>query len=547
MDKAISTPPFWRRILLGSLSNRAQRRLAFEALEDRQLLTASPADVSLGDVFPAAADPAGWLAELTGSIVDSGTVYPLKIMPRSDNVGTLIDPDRTTWLVIHGRLGAAAQPIYQDLATAIDGYSPDDQVLLLDWETAATGLWDGESRIEPVGRWAAAALDDYGFAVGSVNLLGYSWGAYVADELAEELVSRQGQRVNSILLLDPATDVPFNGYYPNNTATVNFAAHSEFSWAFHSGGFEGSATSPKTAHEAFVLENSDHYVIRNQFIRLLDTNHAGQFQNPWFSLERLLNHGTPSGPWLANAIDASGDLVPSATGGYEALIGMDAGGLAEWLTYEPIVGPPDIMRIEPFWTAIPPDAVDDLFEVDMADWIGTVQRDALSGLLANDTGTGLAAVRQMGPYQGDVALYENGAFTYTPWQPVTPFGFRDNFTYQVTDPFGQTDVASVQIVGLPNLQNRSLPTDVDANGLTTPLDVLRIINAVNRFGAQTVAELAQRDGVPVYYYDVNGDGELTAADVLAVIDELNAAAAFANEGRIAPEPRNAMKGMFWPA
>jgi hypothetical protein len=331
-------------------------------------------------------------------------------------------------------------------------------------------------------------------------------------------------------LLDPATDVPLNGYNPNNTATVNFAAHSEFSWAFHSGGFEGSATSPKTAQEAFVLKNSDHYVIRDQFIRLLDTSHAGQFQNTWFSLERLVNHGTPSGPWLANAIDASGNLVPSATGGYEAVIGMNAGGLAEWLTYEPIVGPPDTLRIEPFWTAVPPVAVDDLFEIDMADWTGSLQRDALSGLLANDAGTGLAAARQLGPYQGDVALHENGAFIYTPWEPVTPFGFRDHFTYQVTNSFAETDVASVQIVGLPNLQNQSLAADVDASGRTTPLDVLLIINALNRFGAQTIGELAQRGDLPVHYYDVDGDDELTAADVLAVIDELNSLAAAAGEG-----------------
>ncbi|MCU0978713.1 MAG: dockerin type I domain-containing protein [Pirellulaceae bacterium] len=517
----ISTTSRRRRTRRGAWPPGSQRRRFFEALEDRRLLTASPAEIPPGDAFPAAADPAGRLAELTGSIVDGGTIYPLSIAPRSESQGILIDPDRTTWLVIHGRLGAATQPIYQDLAAAADGYSPDDQVLLLDWEPAATGWWDGESRIEPVGRWAAAALDDYGFDAGSLNLLGYSWGAYVADELAEELVSRQTQPVNSVVLLDPASDVPFNGYNPNNSATVNFAAHSEFSWAFRSGGFEGSATSPKTAHEAFVLENSDHYVIRDQFIRLLDTNHAGQLQNPWFSLERLVNHGAPSAPWLANAIDAAGNLVPNASGGYEAVIALDADGLAEWLTYEPTAGPPDTLRTDPFWTAVPPEAVDDLFEIDMADWTGSLQRDALSGLLANDTGVGLAAVRQLGPDQGDVALSADGAFTYTPWEPATPFGFRDSFTYEITDEFGQTDAASVQIIGLPNLQNQSLPTDVSTSGLTTPLDVLLIVNALNRFGEQTIAELAQRDDVPVYYYDVNGDDELTAADALAVIDVLN--------------------------
>lgn len=524
MEKAISTTSRLRRIRCGSLSHVPQRRPSFEALEDRRLLTASPVDTSPGDAFPAAADPAVWLAELTGSIAYGGTVHPLSITPRSENQGTPIDPNRLTWLVIHGRLGAATQPIYQDIAAAIDGYSPDDQVLLLDWETAATGLWDGESRIEPVGRWAAAALDDYGFGAGTLNLLGYSWGAYVADELAEELLSRQTQGVHSILLLDPAADISFNGYNPNNSATVNFAAHSGFSWAFHTGRFEGSAASPKTAHEAFVLENSDHYEIRNQFIRMLDTNHGGPLQNSLFSLARLLNRGTPSAPWLANAINASGNLVQNASGGYEAVIDMDADGLAEWLTYEPILGPPDQLRTEPFWRTASPEAVDDLFEIDMADWTGSLQRDVLSGVLANDAGAGLAAARQMGPYQGDLALHGDGSFIYTPWEPVTPFGFRDHFTYEITDQAGQTDVATVQIVGLPNLQNQSLPTDVNASGRTSPLDVLLIINALNRFGAQTIGELAQRGDVPVYYYDVNGDDELTAADVLAVIDELNCSA-----------------------
>lgn len=422
MGKPVSTVPCLRRTRRDSMSRVSQRRLFLEALEDRRLLTASPADVSPDNGFTAA-EPADWLSELTGSIVDGGTVYPLKVTPRNEYLGTSIDPGRTTWLVIHGRSGAAAQQIYQDIAAAVDGYSSDDQVLLLDWETAATGFWDGESRIEPVGRWAAAALDDYGFGAGTLNLLGYSWGTYVADELAEVLLSRQSQGVNSILLLDPATDIPFNAYNPNNTATVNFAAHSEFSWAFHSGGFEGSATSPKTAHEAFVLQDSDHYEIRNQFVRLLDTNHGSLLQNPWFSLERLVNHGMPPAPWLPNAIDASGNLIPSASGGYEAVIDMDADGLAQWLTYEPIAGPPDQLQTEPFWTS---------------QW-----------------------------------------------------------------------------------QNQSLPTDVDASGLTTPLDVLLIINAINRFGAQTIPELAARDDVPVHYYDVNGDDEVTGADVLAVIVELN--------------------------
>jgi len=506
-----------------------RRRLTLEAFDDRRLFAALLLDRPLADAF-SAADASGSLAALTGSIVDGGTVYPLSIAPRSENLGTPIDPQRTTWLVIHGRLGAAAQPIYQDVAAAIDGYSPDDQVLLLDWETAATGWWDGESRIRPVGRWAAAALDDYGFAAGSLNLVGYSWGTYVADELAEELGARQSQVVNSQILLDPATDIPFNSYNPNDAATVNFAAHSRYSWAFHSGGFEGSATSPKTAHEAFVLQGSDHYQIRDQFIRLLDTNQGGVVQNAWFSLGRVANQGVPSAPWLPGAVDDSGGLTVNANGGYEAVIAMDAAGLAEWLTYEPLAGPPDRLRTEPFWTPIPPAAVDDLFQVDMGDWTGSLQRDAATGVLANDTGVSLAAAAQSGPDQGDLVLNSDGSFIYTPWQPVTPFGFRDSFTYQVTDSSGQTDVATVTLVGLPNLQNPSQRTDVNGDGQTTPLDVLLVINALNQFGVQPVAELAQRAGVPAWYYDVTGDDIVSAADVLVVIDFLNASPAGQAEG-----------------
>ena len=83
---------------------------------------------------------------------------------------------------------------------------------------------------------------------------------------------------------------------------------------------------------------------------------------------------------------------------------MDADGLAEWITYEPIAGPLDTLLTEPFWTAVPPRAVDDLLEIDMADWTGSLQRNGLSALLANDAGVGLAAARQMGPYQGGLVL-----------------------------------------------------------------------------------------------------------------------------------------------
>jgi hypothetical protein len=505
------------------------RRLSVEALEDRCLLTASVGDTSPAVELAFGAAAGGWTAELTGAIVDSsGVTHQLSIAPRSAHQGTLIDPNRMTWLVIHGRLGAAADRIYQDIAASIDQFDPDDQVLLLDWETAATGLAAGESRIEAVGRWAGAALDDYGVDASMLNLLGYSWGTYVADELAEEIQARQLQPVSSIILLDPATDIWGNAYNPDNTSFVNFAAHSEFSWAFHSSVLEGSEVSPTTAHESFVVHNSSHYTIRDQFIRILDTNHGGQLQNEYFSLGRLLGRDNPPVPWLTDGMNASGGLA--YLGGYEASIDMDDSLLAESLTYASPQGPPNQSYTEPFWTAVAPDAVDDHYTIDMALWNGSVQVDAASGLLSNDTGNTLTASRLTGPLHGDLNLGEDGSFTYTPWLPPTIFGFSDEFTYEVTDLAGLKDTAQVILVGTANLHNGALPTDVNNSATTTPLDALLIINALNAYGAQTVDQLAQRGDVPAYYFDVNGNGEVTAADVLEVITHLNAISDAGAEG-----------------
>lgn len=58
-------------------------------------------------------------------------------------------------------------------------------------------------------------------------------------------------------------------------------------------------------------------------------------------------------------------------------------------------------------------------------------------------------------------------------------------------------------------------TDVDRNGHTAPLDVLRLINEINKNVDIDFTNAVQR------YWDVNADGELTAEDVLRVVNELN--------------------------
>ncbi|WP_182866978.1 dockerin type I domain-containing protein [Rhodopirellula sp. JC639] len=64
--------------------------------------------------------------------------------------------------------------------------------------------------------------------------------------------------------------------------------------------------------------------------------------------------------------------------------------------------------------------------------------------------------------------------------------------------------------------NDDNPYDVDGNGEVTPRDALAIINYLNIYGPGPVGP-----GDPGFGYDVNGDGQVTALDALLVINILN--------------------------
>ncbi len=71
------------------------------------------------------------------------------------------------------------------------------------------------------------------------------------------------------------------------------------------------------------------------------------------------------------------------------------------------------------------------------------------------------------------------------------------------------------------LQNPLQCTDVNADGVTSPLDALHVINQLNSAGARPLhsSALAAR---PTLFYDVNGDDYLTPIDALVVLNQLNA-------------------------
>ena len=64
--------------------------------------------------------------------------------------------------------------------------------------------------------------------------------------------------------------------------------------------------------------------------------------------------------------------------------------------------------------------------------------------------------------------------------------------------------------------NDENPYDVDGNGEVTPLDALAIINYLNIYGPGPVGP-----GDPGYGYDVNGDGQVTTLDALLIINIIN--------------------------
>jgi hypothetical protein len=67
-------------------------------------------------------------------------------------------------------------------------------------------------------------------------------------------------------------------------------------------------------------------------------------------------------------------------------------------------------------------------------------------------------------------------------------------------------------------QNQNIANDANNDGLITALDVLVIINEINRNGAR---ELTGTTIVSPPFYDVNGDRSITALDVLVVINYIN--------------------------
>lgn len=104
--------------------------------------------------------------------------------------------------------------------------------------------------------------------------------------------------------------------------------------------------------------------------------------------------------------------------------------------------------------------------------------------------------------------------------------FQDTLLY---DPPGRVDpsmirydVASINITvpsGESPLQNGLNPMDVDADGYVSPIDVLGVVNTLNRMGREGVQ--GEAASFTSLFVDVDGDSQVTPFDALQVINYLN--------------------------
>ena len=271
----------------------------------------------------------GSIAPINGCVsIDYAYGYlPITYHVTIENLtGGGIDPNKPTWLVIHG-LNEQPSDLYK-VGNAIAQARPGEQVLFLNWfnVTRIGGTGAGATAndwIPVVAEWGAVALRDWRFSnfASNLNLVGHSWGSYVAADIGQQL-----GHVNTIIAIDPGINGSGNLYNPDVPGTINFSANSGFSWAFHSpqpsiffGIVAGSVITPPTASEAYVMPGVDHSSIVDAVADLI-AGHNDVSQR--FTLDRLLRHQYY--PYLIpNKFNADGSYSSGSTNPYEAVFGTD--------------------------------------------------------------------------------------------------------------------------------------------------------------------------------------------------------------------------------
>jgi VCBS repeat-containing protein len=176
-----------------------------------------------------------------------------------------------------------------------------------------------------------------------------------------------------------------------------------------------------------------------------------------------------------------------------------------------------------------PIAVADSYSVAEGD---TLTVSAANGLLANDVDVDQEQLRAIlvngsGPQNGTLALNANGSFTYS---PTDGFFGSDTFRYTAQDGSGTQSPAvtvTIEVTNTRPRRNSDQPLDVSADGQVSPIDVLLIVNEINRNGSHVIPS----DSPAIApFWDVNGNGSVDPLDALIVINFLNSGSGGFAEG-----------------
>ena len=89
------------------------------------------------------------------------------------------------------------------------------------------------------------------------------------------------------------------------------------------------------------------------------------------------------------------------------------------------------------------------------------------------------------------------------------------------------DVSAFAMISPAIGETRRLHADVDGDGRVSPIDALRVIDALNRVGTSRPVGGGEGEQEPIGSLDTNNDGSLNPIDVLVVIDALNGDASLA--------------------
>ena len=155
-----------------------------------------------------------------------------------------LNPNNPVMIVVHGRND---NPESDEMKLLAKSLSKNMQVVTIDWSEAAKDFvrlpvdfpTDGgdfgdlrdASWTPAVGQWVARQLLAAGFVASKLHGFGESHGAYVTYFMAEKVFSETGEKINSLVLLDPA----YNPWFANNNISENdikLQEVSQKSWAF---------------------------------------------------------------------------------------------------------------------------------------------------------------------------------------------------------------------------------------------------------------------------------------------------------------------------